>query len=58
MAARPCDSGAPKKSLEEHVAIQAEFLQEKLTPELVAAQAGEGHVFFVDAAHFVYGTYL
>ena len=58
MAARPCDSGAPQKSLEEHVAIQAEFLQEKLTPELVAAQAGEGHVFFVDAAHFVYGTYL
>ena len=58
MAARPRDSGAPKKSLEEHVAIQAEFLQEKLTPELDAAQAGEGHVFFVDAAHFVYGTYL
>ena len=58
MAARPRDSGAPKKSLEEHVAIQAEFLQKKLTPELDAAQAGESHVFFVDAAHFVYGTYL
>jgi transposase len=29
-----------------------------LTPRLEAAQAGEGHVFFVDAAHFVYGTFL
>lgn len=25
---------------------------------LTAAQAGEGHVFFVDAAHFVFGTCL
>jgi transposase len=25
---------------------------------LNAAQAGEGHVYFVDAAHFVYGTFL
>jgi len=29
-----------------------------LTPRLKAAQAGKGHVFFVDAAHFVYGTFL
>lgn len=58
MAARPRDSGAPQKSLEEHVAIQAEFLEAKLKPELQAAQSGVGHVFFVDAAHFVYGTYL
>jgi hypothetical protein len=25
---------------------------------LVAAQSGQGHVFFVDAAHFVFGTFL
>ena len=25
---------------------------------LAAAQAGRGHVFFVDAAHFVFGTFL
>ncbi len=42
----------------EHAADQAVFLDEKLTPALAAAQAGQGHVFFVDAAHFVYGTYL
>lgn len=27
-------------------------------PRLEAAQTGTGHVFFVDAAHFVYGTFL
>ncbi len=42
----------------EHVAIQAEFLNEKLTPVLEAAQSEQSHVYFVDAAHFVYGTYL
>lgn len=30
----------------------------ELQPALEAAQAGQGHVFFVDAAHFVYGTFL
>ena len=34
------------------------FLDKQLTPVLAAAQAGQGHVFFVDAAHFVYGTFL
>jgi transposase len=29
-----------------------------LKPRLDAALAGEGHVFFVDAAHFVFGTFL
>lgn len=29
-----------------------------MKPRLDAAQAGQGHVFFVDAAHFVYGTFL
>ena len=27
-------------------------------PKLEAAQVGKGHVFFVDAAHFVLGTYV
>lgn len=42
----------------EHAADQAVFLDQQLTPVLAAAQAGQGHVFFVDAAHFVYGTFL
>jgi transposase len=49
---------APKKSLSEHVAIQREFLKTELQPALDTAKAGTGHVFFVDAAHFVYGTFL
>jgi transposase len=55
------DSGrarAPKKSLTEHVAAQREFLKTELQPALDAAAAGTGHVFFVDAAHFVFGTFL
>jgi transposase len=44
--------------LDEHVRDQAEFLNTKLKPKLDAAQAGQGHVFFVDAAHFVFGTFL
>ena len=54
----PCDPRAAKKTLAEHVADQAAFLETKLKPVLAAAQAGEGHVFFVDAAHFVFGTFL
>ena len=48
----------PNKSIEEHVAIQAEFLEAKLEPALEAARSGSGHVFFVDAAHFVQGAFL
>jgi transposase len=44
--------------LAEHVEDQAKFLDTELKPKLVAAQAGEGHVLFVDAAHFVFGTFL
>ena len=51
-------AAASKKSLAEHAADQATFLGEKLKPALDAAQAGQGHVFFVDAAHFVFGTFL
>jgi transposase len=49
---------APKKSLTEHVATQQEFLKTELQPALDAAATGTGHVFFVDAAHFVFGTFL
>ncbi len=42
----------------EHVQDQAEFLDTKLKPKLDAAIAGQGHIFFVDAAHFVFGTFL
>ena len=58
MAARAGASGPPKKSLAEHVQEQGRFLEEELQPCLDAAQAGVGHVFFVDAAHFVFGTFL
>src|SRR6266403_2790252 len=58
MAVRPRHPRAAKKNLAEHVAIQAEFLDTQLKPCLDAALAGDGHVFFVDAAHFVFGTFL
>jgi transposase len=48
----------PKKSIEEHAATQAEFLETRLEPLLQAGRAGNGHVFFVDAAHFVMGAFL
>ncbi len=48
----------PNKTLEEHAATQAEFLETKLEPLLAGSRAGHGHVFFVDAAHFVMGTFL
>lgn len=42
----------------EHAADQAAFYDGQLKPRLDQAQAGVGHVFFVDAAHFVFGTFL
>jgi transposase len=44
--------------LPEHVRTQREFLDNELKPKLEAATTGGGHVLFVDAAHFVYGTFL
>jgi transposase len=44
--------------LAEHVVDQAVFYDDQLKPKLEQAQAGTGHVFFVDAAHFVFGTFL
>jgi hypothetical protein len=43
--------------LAEHVETQAAFLETELKPCLAAAAAGTGHVFFVDAAHFVFGSF-
>ena len=48
----------PKKSIEEHVATQAEFRETKLEPLLEMARAGQAQLFFVDAAHFVMGSFL
>jgi len=48
----------PKRTVEEHVALQRKFLDEKLEPLLTQARAGHTQVFFVDAAHFVLGTFL
>lgn len=48
----------PNKTIEEQVATQAQFLETKLEPLLEAARAGQGHLFFVDAAHFVMGSFL
>jgi transposase len=48
----------PKKTLDEHVREQAEFLEAKLNPRLEEAKASKRHVFFVDAAHMVFGTFV
>ena len=58
MAAGPGHPRAPKKSLTEHVQTQCQFLETELKPRLDRTVAGPGHVLFVDAAHFVFGTYL
>jgi transposase len=48
----------PKKTVEEHAKTQAEFLETKLEPVLEEARQGAAHLFFVDAAHFVMGSFL
>jgi transposase len=48
----------PKSTIEEHVATQAQFKATKLDPVLAEAKAEQRDVFFVDAAHFVRGSYL
>ncbi len=58
MAASAIDTRAPKKTVEEQAVIQQEFLQNQLQPALNSAAKGEIHLFFIDAAHFVFGTYL
>src|SRR5277367_2456046 len=58
MAVHPRHTCTAQKNLAEHVETQTKFLDTELKPKLNAAQAGRGHVFFVDAAHFVFGTFL
>ena len=48
----------PKKTWPSTSKPRPSFLETELKPRLDAAQAGRGHVFFVDAAHFVFGTFL
>src|SRR5271157_6476450 len=58
VAAHSSDPRAAKKTLAEHVEVQAKFLDAELKPKLDAAQAGQRHVFCVYAAHFVFGRFL
>lgn len=50
----------PGKALDDNKqqAAQQEFHDNKLQPVLKEAKAGERHVLFVDAAHFVMGAFL
>jgi transposase len=48
----------PKKTLEEHVQGQKGFLEAEMNPRLEEAREGKRHLFFVDAAHMVFGTFL
>ena len=45
-------------TLSEKARVEADFLEAQLNPCLDAAVAGNGHVFYVDAAHFGFGTFL
>jgi len=47
----------PKLTLPEHAARQADFLATELAPRLAEAKAGLRAVLFVDAAHFVMGSF-
>jgi transposase len=58
VAAHSRDPCTAQKNLAEHVADQATFHDGQLKPRLDEAQAGARHVFFVDAAHFVFGSFL
>ncbi len=49
----------PGRSVDPHKQIeQEEFREQHLEPRLAEAEKGERDVLFVDAAHFVHGTYL
>jgi transposase len=53
-----CRTPSSKKSVEEHARDQQEFLDHELTSRLDEAKADKRRLYFVDAAHFVIGTYL
>src|SRR5512147_594967 len=48
----------PQKTVEEHAREQAAYVQEKLEPHLEQARRGQRQVYFVDAAHFVFASFL
>jgi transposase len=48
----------PKSTLPEHVREQRRFLDNELEPQLREARAGLRDVYFVDASHFVFGSFL
>jgi transposase len=48
----------PKSTPAEHAREQAEFLEEELEPRLEQARAGRRQLYFVDASHFVFATFL
>ena len=48
----------PKKTIDEHRQTQDEFLRDELEPVLTQARVEQRSVFFVDAAHFVQGSFL
>jgi transposase len=48
----------PKSTLPEHVREQRRFLDDELEPQLREARVGLRDVYFVDASHFVFGSFL
>jgi transposase len=48
----------PKSTPAEHAREQAEFLKDELAPRLEQARAGRQQLYFVDASHFVFATFL
>ncbi len=48
----------PKQTAEGHAAEQRRFLDDEREPPLREARTGRRDVYFVDASHFVYGSFL
>src|SRR5262249_30948571 len=48
----------PKQTVEGHAAAQRRFLADELEPPLREARAGRRDVYFVDASHFVYASFV
>ena len=48
----------PKSTPQEHAQTQAQFLADQLEPRLQEARAGRRQLYFVDASHFVFATFL
>lgn len=48
----------PRQTVEGHAAEQRRFLDDQLEPPLREARAGRRDVYFVDARHFVYASFI